>query len=271
MQKQPDGSMTTVFEPARLGKAIVEGLPGVIDEFNLIDRPTRLRLKSVYNYRSGEPFSFQEDSAGRYDNCKKGFVWAATANVKSERYAERLDFDATEMRIFALSQIRVDYLPKPEMLDLCLASLMDRRGRLPVSRQDLSDTLVRLVDAAQFTQETFEGKQTQIFEQGAGARKKYAVLKSMVLDPGNVLGVLKGWEEARQRGASFQDCIDEQLSSFVNNEVYEANDRLLMAQILIQKYGFLSSKNVNDLKIPGLTEQQLESWRTTKTAKKGKK
>jgi len=269
LQRQPDGSFTTNFEPARLGKAIVQGLPGIIDEFNLIDRSTRLRLKSVYNYHSGDPFSFQEDSAGRYDDCQKGFVWAATANVKSERYAERLDFDATEKRIFALSQIRIDYLPKAEMFDLCLASLIDRRGGLSLSRQDL-ETLIRLVDAAEFTQETFEGKQTQVFERGAGSQKKYAILKNMVLDPGNTLGVLRGWEEARERGISFSDFIDDQLLNFVNNEVYEAPDRLLMAQILIQKYGFLATKSVNDFAVPNLTGQELQNWRGTKTSKKGK-
>ena len=266
MKAGTEGGMDVYFTPAGFTVGMQEGLPVIMDEFDLLDTNTRLRLKALYNFRPGDEYTVQEDTSYKI-RIKEGFCIGATANIKSEKHKERFALDPAENRVW--DEERIDYLPKEELLDLCLASLMDRRGRLPLNlKTSDGDSLVKLVDAATFIQETYMGKQTQIFEEGGATKRKHAILEQAVLDPGKVLGFLNGWNQARARGEDFQGFLEEQLLSFANKEGYPEKDRRLLAQIFIQKYGFFAEHGVQEFLIPGLTEKQLASWRTAKTQEK---
>lgn len=254
----------TLFSPAGFTVGMEQGLPVILDEFDLLAPNTRLRLKALYNFRPGQTYTIQEDTSYPV-KIKKGFCIGATANLKSAKYKERFALDATENRVW--EEARIDYLPKEELFDLCFATLVDRRGRLPLSKND-TESLAHLVDAATFIQETFMEKQTEIFKKGDAARAKYEILEQAVLDPGKVLGFLEGWNEARARNVGFQDFIEEQLLDFIKKEGY-GKDSHLLAQILIQKYGFFAGYNAQELSIPDLDEKELTSWRATKKSKKG--
>lgn len=260
MKASAEGGMDVYFTPAGFTVGMKEGLPVILDEFDLLDTNTRLRLKALYNFRPGDEYTVQEDTSYKI-KIKEGFCIGATANIKSEKHKERFALDPAENRVW--DEVRIDYLPKEELFDVCLAKLLDKRGRLPLNLEEVG-ALSKLVDAASFVQECYMGVQSQIFEAGAGSRKNFAVLEQAVLDPGKVLGFLDGWDQARIKGVNFSDFVENQLLDFTNKEGYPEKDRRLLAQIFIQKYGFFADRNPQEFLIPNLDEKQLSSWRTAK-------
>ena len=69
------------------------------DEFNQLPINIRFALKELYNRKAGDTVIIQEDT-GKPHIIKKGFAWAATANIKSDKHKERFELDGAESRIF---------------------------------------------------------------------------------------------------------------------------------------------------------------------------
>ena len=95
----------TVFEPGKLIEAMEKGLPVVLDELNLTDQQTMMRMQDMLLKRPGESFVLQED--GRTVTIQPGFAVIATANEASRRYKNREQLDPAFRDRFEV--IRVDY------------------------------------------------------------------------------------------------------------------------------------------------------------------
>ncbi len=257
MEKTESGGLDIITAPGKVSYAMEHGQPVIFDEFNAIETNTRLRLKALYNYKPGEVYYAQEDSGEDID-IHYGYHIGATANIKGEKHKERFDLDQAENRVF--KQIYVEYLPQEELFDVCLAEMIDSRGRLNLGIQDI-EALQRLVAAATWIQDAYLGKQTQVFEQGQAATGKKGVLKEAVLDPGQVLQILKGFKQSRAKGENFQEFIEKGLIGFINKEGYPEKDRKLMLEGLVRMYGFFPSKKASEFLVNNLTEQELDNWR----------
>ena len=246
----------TFFQPGRYVSAINKGVPLIFDEFNLLDPKVRLALKELYNRKAGDSIVIQEDT-GHKHIIQEGFSFGATANIKSERHKERFELDAAESRVFDMR--RVDYLPKEELYDLCLAKLMDKRGGVRISREDAADTLKHFAEAAETIQQAFLGEQTAFYEEGGGTKKKYAHLEKAVFDPGRALNMLEGWNIAEAKGRNFQEYLNDRLRDFLNQEDFPEKDRKLLLKIFVTK-GFFSGRGAQEFHIAGLTPKDLTVW-----------
>ena len=251
-----EGGTETFFQPGVYTDAIDQGMPFIIDEFNLLETKIRFGLKELYNRRPGDSVTVQEDS-GEPHVIQEGFVFGATANVKGEKYKERFELDPAESRVFA-SQ-RVDFLPKEELYDVLLAQLLNDRGELRLSREDATKTLKHLLEATELSQQAFEGKQTQFYAEGAGTKRTPAMLEKAVFDPGRVVKIISGWPLEEARGRKFRDYLEDELLRVIRTEDYPEKDRRLLLQIFITK-GFFNGKDAQQLGIPGITEVKLKAW-----------
>ena len=231
-------------------------MPLIFDEFNLLDPKVRLALKELYNRKAGDSIVIQEDT-GHKHIIQEGFFFGATANIKSERHKERFELDAAESRVFDMR--RVDYLPKEELYDLCLAKLMDKRGGVRISREDAADTLKHFAEAAETIQQAFLGEQTAFYEEGGGTKKNYAHLEKAVFDPGRALNMLEGWNIAEAKGRNFQEYLNDRLRDFLNQEDFPEKDRKLLLKIFVTK-GFFSGRGAQEFHIAGLTPKDLTVW-----------
>ncbi|MEK7529912.1 MAG: AAA family ATPase [Patescibacteria group bacterium] len=249
------GGTDTVFKPGVYVQAIDDGTPFILDEFNLLETKIRFGLKELYNRRPGDEVKIQEDS-GLAHIIQDGFVIGATANIKGTKHKERFELDSAEARVFASR--KVDYLPKEETYDLILATLMDRRG-MRLSREDASETLKHLLEAAELIQQAYEGRQTQFYAEGGGAKKTPAVLEKAVLDQGRILKIISGWPVADARGQTFRDFLEDELLHIIRTEDYPEKDRRLLLQIFVTK-GFFNRQSVQDMDVPGVDEKKLEAW-----------
>lgn len=251
-----DGGTETYFQPGRYTAAIDEGVPVVFDEFNTLDPKMRIGLKAYYNRKPGDTVIIQQDT-GKKHTIKYGFGFAATANIKSTKHGERFELDAAETRVFDFRTI--EYQPKNEVYDLCIAKLLDDRGGLRLPKKHAGETLKQLVLAAEMVQAAYQGKKTGMYAEGGATKGKNAELEKALLDPGRVLSLLDGWPVAAARGDDFKDYLEKQLKHFINTEDYPEKDRKLLLQIFITK-GFFSGYEPDAFAIPALEAKTLKAW-----------
>lgn len=120
-----------VFRPAPLVRAMTgrdgKGQPFLFDEIDRAPNQSVMGIKTILNARPGEKgVRVQTDSAGSF-NVGPDYAVAATANIKSEKYATATELDPAIVRVFD-APMDIDYIPAPEVYDLALAALMDKRG-----------------------------------------------------------------------------------------------------------------------------------------------
>ena len=244
----------TFFQPGRVLSAMDKGLPVVFDEFNKLDN--RFQLKELYNRRPGQEVVIQEDT-GKPHKIQEGFVFAATANLKSEKYKERFELDGAESRVFSMK--RVEYMPKEELYDVLLASLMGKDGRAPISRSEAITTLKNFTDAIEEIQNGYDktlGNHYSLTD-AKGTKPK---LEKAILDPGAALDILRGFEASRAEGLSLQAHLEKGLMDFLGKRDYPDKDRNLMARILVTK-GFFKDTEAKDFNISGLDDKALSALR----------
>ncbi len=250
------GGTETYFQPGRVLSAMDKGLPVVFDEFNQLQTNTRFQLKELYNRRAGDEVVIQEDT-GRAHRIKEGFVFAATANLKSEKYKERFELDGAESRVFSMK--RVEYMPKEELYDVLLASLMGKDGQAPISRSEANITLKNFTDAVEEIQNAYDktlGNHYGLTD-AKGTKPK---LEKAILDPGAALAILRGFEASRAEGFSLQAHLEKGLMDFLGKRDYPDKDRNLMARILVAK-GFFKDTEAKDFNISGLDDKALAALR----------
>jgi len=254
LKSTPEGGTETFFQLGRYTAAIDAGVPLVVDEFNLLDLKVRFQLKELYNRKPGDEVVIQEDT-GTPHRIKEGFAFAATANLKSDKYKERFDLDPAESRVFEMR--RIEYLPKDELYDLALATLMDAQGKVRLSKIDATDRLKHLVEAAEMIQGAYLGV-GEFFEDGGATKGKKWVLEKAVLDPGKVLSMLSGWPAAEARGDTFGVYLDQQLISFTNKEDFPEKDRNLLIKIFLSK-GFFAGREASEF-LTSIKPDKLRTW-----------
>lgn len=236
------GATVSSFHLGVFPRAAKEGHGLIIDELDLIPMQTLLRHKADWNLRSGDTLRIQEDASNTIP-IKKGFGVVATANIKGAKHKEREALDPAVTRLF--EPLPVSYFPREELYDLTLATLIDRRGFLPLSKSDAAETLKHLVDAASDIQDAYLGRSTAFYEKGGRSTNRVASLEKAVLDPGRLLTLLSGFPRASLRGRSFRSFLNEELAHFVNNEDYSQKDRFTLLDILTT-HGFLTDRRIQD-------------------------
>jgi len=262
-----------VFRPAPLIRAMTgrEGLgqPFLFDEIDRAPNQAVMGIKTILNARPGEKgIKVQTDTAGTFD-VGADYAVSATANIKSEKYQTATELDPAIVRVFD-APLEIDYIPAPEVYDLLLASLIDKRGGIPLSEQEANVMLKNLCDAASWIQDAYQGKKivtdpksgTTLEARGQGTTGRTASLKKALLDPGRTMDMLKGWQGAQARGINFEDYINERITEFINNRAYPEDDRYYLAEIFALK-GFLKGVKVDQLSVPGLTQDVLSRWSGT--------
>ncbi|MEK7535867.1 MAG: AAA family ATPase [Patescibacteria group bacterium] len=254
LKATPEGGTETFFQLGRYTAAIDAGVPLVVDEFNLLDLKVRFQLKELYNRKPGDEVVIQEDT-GTPHRIKEGFAFAATANLKSDKHKERFDLDPAESRVFEMR--RIEYLPKDELYDLALATLMDAQGKVRLSKTDAADRLKHLVEAAEMIQGAYLGV-GDFFEDGGASKSKKWVLEKAVLDPGKVISMLSGWPAAEARGETFGIYLDQQLISFTNKEDFPEKDRNLLIKIFLSK-GFFAGREATEF-LTTIKPDKLRTW-----------
>ena len=254
LRATPEGGTETYFQPGRYTSAVDRDVPFIADEFNMLDTKARFQFKELYNRKAGDSVVIQEDS-GHPHRIGNKFAFAATANLKSEKYKERFELDPAESRVFEMR--RIDYLPKDELYDLCIATLMDAKGRVHASRADATETIKHLADATEQVQQAFLGVGS-FYEEGSGGTKKKWVLEKAVLDPGKVLSMLGGWQAAEARGGSFYEYLNDQLRDFINKEDFPEKDRALLLKVFLAK-GFFAGRSPKEFQT-NLTSEKLRTY-----------
>jgi len=249
----------TFFQPGRYTTAIDRGVPLLMDEFNQLPTNMRFAFKELYNRKPGDEIRVQEDS-GVTHTIKEGFAWAATANIKSGKHKERFDLDGAESRVFEM--LHIGYMPKDELYDLSLASLMDKKNGVHLSGREASVVLRLLVEAAEEIQKGYAEELGNHYGMSTGRGEKPSLEKA-VLDPGKVLRVAAGYKMEALKGVSFQDYLDERLKDFVSKGDYPEKDRELMIRILVSK-GFFQDIPAKEFSLKELTEPILNSLRGAK-------
>jgi hypothetical protein len=142
-----------------------------------------------------------------------------------------------------------------------------------LSREDAEKTLKDLCDASAWIQQAYLGEKVVTDEarggfleaRGGATTGKPASLKEAVLDPGRVIGMLKGWDFARLEGKDLRTFLDDQIIGFINNENFPEDDRYYLIEIFALR-GFLKGRNINEFEVRTGTDagdfnqRVFESW-----------
>lgn len=263
-----------VYRPSKLIQAMVaedvQGAPFLYDEMDASPNQANIALKTLLNDGPGDTVSVQMDSDKKFF-IGPNYSFTGTANVKSDKHQTRFEIDPAIVRI--LEPMIVSYMPPAEVWDITIASLIDRHGRLPLSREDAEKTLKDLCDASAWIQQAYLGEKVVtddargsfIEARGGATTGKPASLKEAVLDPGRVIGMLKGWESSRLEGKDLRTFLDDQIIRFINNENFPEDDRYYLIEIFALR-GFLKGRNINEFKVHtsnetgGFNQRVFESW-----------
>jgi len=268
-----------VFRPSPLIRAMTgrngQGQPFLFDEIDRCPNPALMGIKTILNARPGEKgIKVQTDGAGSF-NVGVDYAVSATANIKSDKHLTATELDPAIVRVFD-APLEIDYMPAPEVYDVVLAALMDKRSGIPLSEHEATVMLKNLCDAASWIQDAYQGRKivtdpssnSFLEARGQGSTGKSASLKKALLDPGRTIDMLKGWSGAQARNISFEDYLNGRVTEFINNRAYPEDDRYYLAEIFALK-GFLKGVKVDQLSVPGLTQATLDKWNGgTKTSKK---
>lgn len=260
------------FRPAPMIRAMNgrngRGLPFLFDEIDRAPNQAVMGIKTLLNVRPGEKgIKIQTDSGGEI-NVGPDYAVSATANIKSSKYTTATDLDPAIVRVFD-APVDVDYIPPHEVYDLSLALLMDKRGNIPLTREESGIVLKNLCDAADWIQRAYQGKKVvvkastsseEVLKARAGAtRGEGASLKKAILDPGRMLEMLAGWQAAKAKGVGFKEYIGDKAMEFINNRAYPEEDRYYLVEIFALK-GFLKGRKADEFNVSDLTQTTLDSW-----------
>lgn len=252
------------FEPGPLTRAIDTDVPFIYDEINAVeDNRTNMRLKTDMNARMGQEISVQEEGNGHRHAIGERFSWNATANVKSEKHPDRVKLDPALVRMF--DALPVGYLPRHELYDMMLASIMDMRGGIQLASKDDLNAMAELCQASEWVQRAYQGYDVdlgggeKLYSRGGESTKKVATLREAVLDPGKALDMMAGWDDARMRGLTLREHLNNKIVGFITNENFPEEDRYHLVRIFALNE-FLRGVKVEDLGIGGLDQATLDQW-----------
>ena len=265
----------TYFQPGKFTVAVDNGVPVIFDEINNMESSQRLGLKEFYNTKPGNAVSLQEDS-GKAHTVQKGFTIIVTANLKGEKHKSREELGTEETRVFAMRHI--DYMPREELYDLCLVSMMGREGQVWADPKEIAESLKNLCDAVEEIQDAYNGNigahyntrlqaeatkaGTKVEDKNFKNEKSYGLvgskakkgLNKAVLDPGQVIQLAKSYQG--KVGVSLKSHLEEGLMEFVRKGDYPESDRDLIIRIFLTK-GFFKGVKAADFGLKTLDSAQI--------------
>ncbi len=253
LRESEHGATVTDIDFGPLVRALTEGRVCIFDEFNELDPRFRQVLKALYNAKPGDRVNIPGN--GKV-HVAEGFALIMTANLKSEKYAEKGALEPQETRVFLDSTIRMEYMPASELYDVALASLADTQGRVLLTREEAGTTLKHFTDAIHDIQEAYAntlpahyGSDADFSAFGKGSKRgKRPQLEKYVLDTGMAVRLLQGFRIARmERGTTLRDFLDEALIRTFEGDKIGEEDKRLAIYMLAQK-GFLSGYKQEDFR-----------------------
>lgn len=261
------------YRPAPLIRAMQgrggKGMPFLFDEIDRAPNPAIMGIKTLLNVRPGDTgIKVQTDSNGSI-NVGPDYAVSATANIKSSKHTTATDLDPAIVRVFD-APFDIDYMPPYEVYDLAIATLMDRDGNLPLSKEEAALELKNLCDAADWIQNAYQGRKVVtgpaatdfLKARGSATTGEAASLKKALLDPGRTLDMLSGWQGAKAKGASFGEYLEEKIVGFINNRSYPQEDRYYLVEIFALK-GLLKNSKATDF-LADLDQATLDKWKGKK-------
>ncbi|EKE30204.1 MAG: hypothetical protein ACD_2C00027G0017 [uncultured bacterium (gcode 4)] len=232
----PNWWTETYTEMWKILKAFTENKIPIMDEIDLIPNDTLMRIKHLFTKRPWEYYSPQEDGNTKYQLKTVNIV--ATANIKSAKHQDREDIDPAIIRLF--DNIHVNYLPKEEVYDLALVSIMDKSAFIyKVSIKELQDensTLARLVYCLKRVEENYLW--IWAWENISNRDKQF--LKKAVLELGKFVWLFNWFASS---WLEFSRYLKKQVIDFVTNMAYPKSDRLILIKIFSEKW-FITKSDV---------------------------
>jgi MoxR-like ATPase len=234
-----NSATATEFLPGPAVRAMEQGVPLIIDEWNAIPPALLKSLNKILQLHPGDTLTVQEDS-GRIVTVQPGFCILLTANEKSKRYKSVEDPSAEMQNRITASTYRIRYpdhdtangqVPK-ENLMIAIAALTDEIGEFAVALP--GDQLERFVKAAHVSQKLFSGSYTK--DEGLlylGTEKSSvdgeAGLDDTVLAPRTMVAIL---EEVRASYGSIK--LETVLQRWLDG-IKNKSDRKVIGTILSSK------------------------------------
>jgi len=134
----------TVVIYGPLARAMRDGKAIIFDEFTTLPKEQMAFIKGVFNKKIGDTITVPGNGE---IVIVEGFQMIFTANLKSEKNIERSELPPEMASEFEQNNIEVGYASTEEMYDTMLARLLDKKGNITLSYEDLQDTLPRFVSA----------------------------------------------------------------------------------------------------------------------------
>jgi len=251
----------TVVIYGPLARAMREGKAIIFDEFTTLPKEQMAFIKGVFGVKIGDKITVPGNGEIAVQN---GFQMIFTANLKSEKNQERSDLPPEMASEFEQNNMEIGYASTEEMYDTILARLIDRKGNLTLSYEDLQDTLPKFVSAIKEVQIAYAGilpddeaKKLGVME----ANGRVQGLKKFVMSQRSIEAILERWnvEQTRNADANFRNFLDDALQTGITFKEYPEADRELVAKIFATK-GFLRTKSESDL---GLKSGSLKGLHST--------
>ncbi len=256
-------AVETFTEYGPLARALRDGKPCIIDEFNRMRPEVLARLNDIALAPVGARVRIQENGEEDFE-IKKGFVLIFTANL-GEKYENLQAVDAAFGGRMASRE--VDYPQVDETYDLLLAALINRdRLRLPSSfPAEQFNKLASLAVTAREVQEIFAGKTVGRSFAGLASQQSVSaqpqVLKAGVLSPRDLMRRIVGnW-----RHEGFKRNLDEVVADeYISNQIYNPGDRKFLTEIFLRR-GFFADWTSEKFQKHGLidlSQQEIDTLRS---------
>lgn len=244
LKETEHGATVTEVDYGPLIRAMQDGRICLLDEFNELDPRQRQVFKYLFNAKPGDEVDVPGDGKIRIQD---GFGIILTANLKSDKYAEKGSLEPQEARVFQDSTIRVEYAPAPELYDTALTVLASTKGEVLLTKGEAEETLKHFTDAVHDIQTAYTksipahyGKDDELSVGLHGSKKnKRPHLEKYVLDTGMAVRLLQGFHVARMKhGTPLRTFLDQSLARTLEGDRVSEDDKKL-ALFMLAKHGFL--------------------------------
>ena len=249
LKETEHGATVTEVDYGPLIRAMQDGRICLLDEFNELDPRQRQVFKYLFNAKPGDEVDVPGDGKIR---IKDGFGIILTANLKSDKYAEKGSLEPQEARVFQDSTIRVEYAPAPELYDTALTALANTKGEVLLTEREAKEILKHFTDAVHDIQSAYTesipahyGKDDELSVGLRGSKKnKRPHLEKYVLDTGMAVRLLQGFHVARMKhGTPLWTFLDQSLARTLEGDRVSEDDKKL-ALFMLAKHGFLRDETL---------------------------
>src|SRR3989344_2246386 len=250
----------TVFDFGYVYKAMRDGIPLIIDEYNMIPHSIWGRMNELLKKREGDIIAVQEDGVEPFP-VKKGFFFIFTGNLNQgmEQYIERADLDPAGLR--RIHPIKYDYLSqyyergandsisleenagqKNELFQLILSKVMDTHGNIELPKGSMTK-LWRLAMGARVSQDLFAGRfpiKKFYPKIGGTTMNQPYFLKKINIDLGRIDKILEAFSKRQDRDLDFY------LWRYGISEAVDEQDKAVLFQLFKLNFNFFENWESNE-------------------------